>query len=600
MRPVPDFARFLSLLCTVFLICGPAIALEKLDFRVAGDDKSLRQDLRGASFVQSAVSEKNTDARDLFAAALADYGRMVETLYANGHYSGVVHILIDGKEAASIPLLSVPRQISNITIAVNPGPRFRFGTARIAPLARDTRLPADFRTGAPARSTVIRDAVGAAVDGWRDVGHAKATPAGQSITADHAANTLNAQVQIDQGPLVRFGDLVIDTPSAVRESRVRRIAGLPGGAPFSPAELARVADRLRRTGAFSSVALSEAETLGPGNKMDIGLALADEKPRRFGFGAELSSLDGVMLSGYWLHRNLLGGAERFRVGAEVANIGGATGGIDYSFDARIESPAALGPDTKVFALTQYEHLDEPDYLSDQISFGVGAAKRFSDDLEAELGITYIYSQTEDGIGNREFSLLTFPAAATLDRRDDPLDPTGGYFVNLQATPFLGLGGTGSGARTYGDGRIYRGFGADNRVVLAGRLQFGSVFGAGLTDTHPDFLFYSGGGGTVRGQPYQSLDVDLGGGVRIGGRSFLGISAELRTSINDTFGAVAFFDAGYVGAESFYDGTGNWHSGAGLGLRYKTGLGPIRLDVAAPVSGDTGSGVQIYLGIGQAF
>jgi len=64
--------------------------------------------------------------------------------------------------------------------------------------------------------------------------------------------------------------------------------------------------------------------------------------------------------------------------------------------------------------------------------------------------------------------------------------------------------------------------------------------------------------------------------------------------------VAFADAGYVGEDSMPDDEGNWHSGAGVGVRYKTGLGPLRLDVASPVGGDTGKGVQIYLGIGQSF
>jgi translocation and assembly module TamA len=51
---------------------------------------------------------------------------------------------------------------------------------------------------------------------------------------------------------------------------------------------------------------------------------------------------------------------------------------------------------------------------------------------------------------------------------------------------------------------------------------------------------------------------------------------------------------------FFAGGLEWHSGAGIGLRYDTAIGPIRLDVAVPVSGRTGDGVQLYVGIGQAF
>ena len=123
-------------------------------------------------------------------------------------------------------------------------------------------------------------------------------------------------------------------------------------------------------------------------------------------------------------------------------------------------------------------------------------------------------------------------------------------------------------------------------------------------TPRDFLFYSGGGGTVRGQPYQSLGVNvLRSGltnIQTGGTYFLAASAEVRAKVTEKIGVVGFVDAGQVSVGGFNDASSDWHAGAGLGLRYATGFGPIRLDVAAPVGGTTGKGVQIYVGIGQAF
>jgi translocation and assembly module TamA len=197
------------------------------------------------------------------------------------------------------------------------------------------------------------------------------------------------------------------------------------------------------------------------------------------------------------------------------------------------------------------------------------------------------------------NLLSFPTAVTLDRRDDPLNATQGFFVRAELEPFSILNQGQAGARYGLDLRGYRAFGAAERTVLAGRLQFAGLFGPDAQDAPPDFLLYSGGGGTVRGQPYQSLDVDYGTSS-LGGRSFLGLSTEMRVDVIDSIGVVGFADAGYVGAESLMDGSGDWHAGAGLGLRYDTPVGPIRFDVAGPVAGDTGSGVQIYIGIGQAF
>lgn len=66
------------------------------------------------------------------------------------------------------------------------------------------------------------------------------------------------------------------------------------------------------------------------------------------------------------------------------------------------------------------------------------------------------------------------------------------------------------------------------------------------------------------------------------------------------GAAVFYDAGYIGPVELWGAGGAWQTGAGVGVRYDTGFGPVRLDVAFPVTGTTGDGMQVYIGIGQAF
>ncbi|MBT8454763.1 MAG: BamA/TamA family outer membrane protein, partial [Alphaproteobacteria bacterium] len=130
---------------------------------------------------------------------------------------------------------------------------------------------------------------------------------------------------------------------------------------------------------------------------------------------------------------------------------------------------------------------------------------------------------------------------------------------------------------------------------------GSIVGASITGLPNDQRFYSGGGGTVRGQDYQSLDIDLGGGLRSGGRSFLGLSTELRAGVTDTISVVGFVDWGQISEDSLPGSSGESHAGAGLGLRYETGIGPLRVDLAVPISGpDDGPDFALYIGIGQAF
>lgn len=564
----------------------------------AGSD--LLAGLRATSVTLAAAQNKDAEAQDLLSSARADYALIIGLLYSEGYYGGVVNILADGREVADIAPLDQPKSVETILITVDPGPLFLFSRARVAPLAPGTVLPEGFRPKEPARSRLIQTAVDTGAEAWRDLGHAKVAVKSQRIVADHADNTLDADIALTPGPRLTFGKLILQGESRVREGRIRKITGLPEGAVFSPEALKKAAARLRRTGVFRSVAIREADEIGPGNTLDITAITVDERPRRLGFGAELSSLDGLSLTAFWLRRNLLGGAERLRLDGGVAGIGGQTGGIDYNLSARLDRPATLSPDTNGFLLGEFRQDDEPSYLERSSTLAIGFEHIFSDQLSGSVGLSLTYSDVKDDLGQRNFQYVGLPSEITWDRRDDPLEPTTGFYVNVDALPFYGIGSTASGLHSELDLRGYRGFGRDDRFVLAGRLQFGSVFGAEIDRVPPGLLFFSGGGGTVRGQAFESLGVDLGGGDISGGRSFLGFSAELRAKVTKKIGVVGFYDTGYISADSIPASGGPNHSGAGLGLRYYTGIGAIRLDVAQPVNGGDGGGIQFYIGIGQAF
>ena len=565
-------------------------------------DSDVLEAVRGGSLlVEQAAEDANPSTQEIVAAAQADYARLLAVLYDNGYFGPVIFITIDGVEAASIPPVSPPRQIARAAIRIQPGPLFRFGQARIAPLAPDTELPETFGPGKAASLGVLKETVASGIDGWREVGFAKAELASQELTARHAQQLINADLRLAPGQRLRFGALTVTGNRAVRTDRIAEIAGLPVGAVFSPDELALAQKRLRRTGAFDSVALVEAETVGPNDTLPITAQVSEALPRRFGFGAEVSTTDGLGVTSYWMHRNLFGGAERLRFEGEVSGVGGDTGGTDYRLSARFERPATFNADTDFYALAQLEELNEVNFFSRQLDLEAGITRIASENRTYTLAFGLRTAETRDAFGTSRYTLLTMPLGAEFDYRDVKLDTLDGYYAKASLTPFLALDGADNGLRSYVDLRAYKTFGTARPITFALRGQLGSVYGPDLSVAPADYLFYSGGGGTVRGQPYQSLGVDLGGGNIVGGRSFLGASAEARFRVTDTIGIVGFADAGYIGEEEFYDGSGTWHSGAGLGLRYATGLGPIRLDVAVPTSGpDTGEDFQVYIGIGQAF
>ncbi len=580
-----------------------ALALaETVDLTVAGGNADLTKALRAASPTLAAQRDGTVDPLDLFAAARSEYAGLLAALYARGHYSAVISVTLDGREAADIPPLDAPGTVNAIRITVDPGPVFAFSRADIGPLAPGTALPKGYAVGKVAETGVIRDAAAAAVTGWRSVGNAKAAVGSQDLSANHDTAALSAAIRMDPGPKLRFGRFSVSGQDRMREDRIRAIAGFPEGEVFDPALLARSADRLRRAGVFRSVTLTEADTPGPGGTLDIDTQLIEELPRRYGYGGQIASSDGLDLSAYWMHRNLFGGAERLRVEGTATNIGSTDSGTDYNLGVTLDRPATFTPDTLLGLGLQVEHIDDIDQQIDLAQVGVLATQFWSSRLTLSAGLQYRYQQVTDNTGLYQYNELALPLGAILDERDNKFDPQRGWFLNAGVTPFFGFDDTESGAKVTLDARAYRGFGQERPVVLAGRIQAGSILGSSLVATPRDYLFYSGGGGTVRGQPYQSLGaLVLGPDTLTGGTEFLAASVEVRAMVTDTIGVVGFYDAGYVGAgsETNYT-TDDWQAGAGLGLRYATGFGPIRFDIAAPVGGDTGDGVQFYVGIGQAF
>jgi translocation and assembly module TamA len=599
-------ARRLTLAAALAMAAGSAgQALDRIDFSVSASDTALEKDLKSASLLLASKKAGKSSAQEVFADARAEYANLLNALYARGRYSAVVHIYVDGREAAAISPLNAPQAISSVKVVVEPGPVFAFSRAQVAPLAGGTQMPEGFRIGQPAESGLILDAVTAGINGWRDQSHAKAKVASQDLVADHRAAKLSANIVLQPGPRLRFGRLKIEGTERMREARVRAIAGLPEGQPYRPEDMDRALKRLRRTGVFQSSTLVEDEAITAPDLLGITAKLVEEKRRRYTFGAEISSAEGLSVNGEWLHRNLFGGAERLTLGGKITNIATQNGGgEDYDLYANFARPATFDADTTLTLGADIGRKQEVDFDADLFGLTAGFDHIFSDSLTGSANLGYDYARVTDPTGTNIYRALSLPIGLEWDRRDSKTEPTRNIYAKAEFKPFLGYGITDSGARLAMDLRGYRAIGESRRFVLAGRVQAGAVVGASLLGTPRDYLFYSGGGGTVRGQPYQSLGVNvlrtLGGSpYQTGGKTFVGGSIEARMKVSDSLGFVGFFDYGRVDATEFFT-NGSWHSGAGVGVRYATPVGPIRLDVAMPVGGKTGDGVQLYVGLGQAF
>jgi translocation and assembly module TamA len=200
---------------------------------------------------------------------------------------------------------------------------------------------------------------------------------------------------------------------------------------------------------------------------------------------------------------------------------------------------------------------------------------------------------------RTFFIGALPASLSYDGSNDLLDPTTGYRLALRVSPEASLqSGTFGYARTQIDASLYQPF--TPTVTLAGRVRLGTIIGAGRDSIAPSRRFYAGGGGSVRGYGFQRLGPrDPVFDDPIGGRSVTEFAIEARIR-RGNWGIVPFLDGGNISTSPLpkFD---NLRFGAGIGVRYHTRFGPIRVDVGTPLNRRSGdSRVAVYVSLGQAF
>lgn len=591
-----------------------------LDLAVTGGSDRLRTAIQRASSLYGNQGTPASGRGGLIAQARGDYRRILAALYANAHYGGEISIRIAGIEAADITLDTPLEPGTPVVVRVDPGPRFRFGLAEIVnpppPEVQagdrvDDPVAENFRTGARADAAVVTAAANTSVERWRQAGHPKAREAARDVVADHGTRRLDARIVLDPGRAATFGTVRVAGTARVDPGFVAYMADIPQGRSFDPDRIAEAQARLSRLGVFGSVRVEEADAIAPDGSLDLTLRVEDRPPRTIGFGGSVSTLDGLGLEAYWQHRNLFGRAERLRFDASITGLGlsgnSLDGTVDYAVGVSFLRPGVLRPTVDAIASLGARQLDLDNYRERSVTASGGLQRSFARNLNGEISVFATRARFEDFFGTRSFTMVGPLIRGDYDRRDDALDPKRGYFLQAELRPFYEAEFGNAAARGFVEARGYRGFGEDRAVVVAARARVGIYAGPEDEESPPDQLFFAGGAGSVRGYAFRSIGVETEGEDdsrgTIGGRGLLEGSGEVRYRINDRFGAVGFVDAGFVTSSSTFAGgaDSDVRLGAGAGLRYFTGLGPLRVDLATPLDRrDDDSAVALYIGIGQAF
>jgi translocation and assembly module TamA len=572
---------------------------------VAGDDAGLTKQLNNASLLISDQERPVSGSLGLLSKARGDRERLVAALYEDARYDGVVDILIEGRSIDELPPDAefgagpVP-----VTVRVDPGMVFVLGEVRLKGDAAELS-PADFglQPGGDAGSRRILRAESDIVRRLKAGGRPLAKVVGRDIVADHPTTTLDVTLSVEAGPVAGYGETTVEGVNTMDPAFTAYMAGLPPGQTYSPQDLDDARDRLLGLEVFNSVAVTEGDALDAAGNIPIGVTVTERKLRYFGAGASYSNTEGVGLEGYWGHRNLFGHAEKLRIEGSISRIGDTmeVDQLNYNAGIMFEKPGVVGPASRFIAgvKTVFEHPDAYDRFSTRASVGLAYDITRQQSVSAELAVDY-ERITDAFVDDRSYLIVSTPLQYVLDNRDNKLNPTKGVRLLAFAEPAYDTIGAVAFVKLKGEASAYRALDSNGRFVAAGRLAMGSILGADVEDIPADRRFYSGGGGSVRGYAYQGIGPRDANGEPTGGLSYAEASLELRFQVTETIGIVPFVDFGTVSLDEVPDFS-EIKTGAGVGLRYLTPFGPLRIDAAIPLDkGPADPDFGIYAGIGQAF
>ncbi len=569
------------------------------------DDDELKDAIESTALLKQDEGKPVSGDLGLVIKARDDRDRILAALYEKARYGGVVKVTVDGQDLDELPPNPEfpDRGAIPVTVTVEPGPVFTFGDIVFSGDA-EGRNAADYGlvSGARADSTIILKAGEKMVVDLKAEGRPLAKLTERNATADHKSQTVDVVIAAEGGPVAPVGEVGVTGTKTVDADFVQRYSRINAGQPYSPEALTKAAERLRTLGVFSSVTIREADKLAPDGSLPMTIEVSEGKHRYFGVGAQVSNTDGLGLQGYWGHRNLFGQAESLRIEGSVSRIGeSALGDMDYSTAILFSKPGAFGPASTFNASLKASIVDPDAYKAFTTTAAAGVSVELSDQDTVSAGGEVMWSDVEDAFGENKYLTAAIPIEYVRDTRDDKLNPTEGYRALINAKPSYEFN-RGTVFSSF-EGAItgYQALGEEKRFVLAGKLAAGTIIGGNeLSDIPATRRFFLGGGGTVRGYGYQEISPRNGKGKILGGRSYVSASAETRIGITDTIGIVPFIDVGTVSTDEVPDFK-DIRAGAGIGLRYATPFGPLRLDVAVPLKKyDGGTSFGVYAGIGQSF
>ncbi len=517
-------------------------------------------------------------------------------LRAKGYYAARIRGAVSAPAAGSDRLL--------VIFNIVPGTQYLLESVDVEGLAetgeREAKLREAFppKAGDPIDADRIlagRDAMATALS---ESGFPFAKVDEPEVRIDHEDRKGDLDMIVTPGGYRTFGAIRMSDERLFDAHHVQEIARFDPGDTYMASDVEDLRRAIVATGLVSTVSLKPVDA-GDGEHVDLAVDTRPAPLRTIAGELGYGTGEGYRAEASWQHRN-------FFPPEGAVTLRGVIGTQEQTASFTYRRSNFKRRDNVLTGLLSISNIRRDAYDARTINLS-GAIERqtnilFQKNWVWRVGAELIASDEADafsGGARRTFLIAAVPLSLTYDGSDDLLNPTKGFRLGGRVSPELSFQNTTFGyAKVQVDGSVYQPM--NDRVVVAARARFGTILGSTVDQIAPSRRFYAGGGASVRGYGYQAIGPRYGeDDDPVGGKSLAEFSLEARVRFGN-FGVVPFVDAGNI-STSFLPRFRDLRIGAGMGVRYYSNFGPIRVDVGTPINPQTGDPkIAVYVSLGQAF
>lgn len=582
------------LICVVFFcICSSLLWSYEVKFEGIEDPEMLSL-IQSTSQLYKLKESPPATALGLKRRAEGDMKNLIQALQSQAYYDAKVDFSIEDNRSGVIVKIQTgpvyPLAEFNIRYLQN-GEEISENSLQSPISLPDLNIEID----APALPESILTAEDTLLDKLNLQGYAFAEITKREVFADQQKKHVIVCLVVETGPLTYFGPISIKGTERVNDHFFyKKLRWRPGGL-YNPKEIEKTQEALELSGLFRSINMTHAEQPVAGNLLPLEISVVEDKQRSIGFGLNYMTSLGPGIAGEWEDRNILGEGQKLSIRSDIW-VKLQEGSIIYLI------PDFGHQEQNLIWLLDYRRERTKSFTENAFSFSGTIERKVNEHLRLSYGGMYKRLRSQRSDFNGTFDLLKIPLQLRWSNTDSILEPSRGGTLQLKVIPsFQFIHPTFAYSIHTLTGTMYQSLTEDKRCIFAVKLMVGSIFGASQHEIPPPERFYAGSESTLRGYRYLTVSPLGRNDKPLGGRSMFIYSMELRNRIGKNFGLVFFYDVGNVYKDPFPNFKHGIRQSTGLGVRYHTPIGPIRLDIAFPLNKrHLDQCLEAYFSIGQSF